>query len=156
MNNKQEEIYTFITNFQEEFNAKFGIYPQVQYFLDDQVKKSRLYQLEISANTVLNCLPIFIKCPDGIKTKKRYRELVTLRHCVFFIALEYGFGSSDIGSFFNFNHATILHSQKIVPELIEIKDKLTINILKQLKDDLQKRNRIDANVQFDEPTKINT
>jgi chromosomal replication initiation ATPase DnaA len=145
--NNLSEIVLFIEDFKREFRDKFDIDPKVlwSYNKEQQPPKIDLRILEQAANSLLED-DIFV---DGIKSKSRRKEVVMLRQCMFKIARESGYTLTSIGSYFDYDHATILYSVTHVNNLLKTKDKLTIVTLHKLQDVLEKQFRNDGDVQHD-------
>lgn len=70
---------------------------------------------------------------EELSTKSRDRELVLVRHVVFYYLLQNKLCSLNAaGAIFCRNHATALHGQKTICDLISTNDKKTILIISSL------------------------
>ena len=148
------EISAFIEDFKKEFRSRFDIDPRVlwSYNKDFSPPKLTLTELEKITNTFVED-PIFA---DGVKSKTRRKEIVILRQCMFKIARESGYTLTSIGSYFDFDHATILYSVTHVNNLLKTKDKLTISTLTNLQDAIDTYFRNIGDVQHDVEKGCNT
>lgn len=94
------------------------------------------------------------KWPEGIKTKRRKRDLTTLRACFYKIALDMGYTLHCIGDFIDIDHATVLHGNRTLCGLLIINAKeATIN-LNTIYHELKTRFGIDADIPTDSKTKF--
>lgn len=64
---------------------------------------------------------------DGLANKNRKREIVHRRIYLFNELRKYGYTLKGIGSFFNMNHASILHGLNTFKNLTETNDKYLIH-----------------------------
>lgn len=157
---KQKEIYEFVIKFQKEFSERYGAFPFVQYKLvettQDKTTHTDLHYLEECSNKVFVRHLSIVEFPDLIRTKARQRALTVLRQCMFLIGSEMGYGSSVLGKYFNFNHATVIYAQSNIKNLLSIKDEEVLKIYTELQDEIKKQPGIDGTVQFNNETEPNT
>lgn len=70
-----------------------------------------------------------------IRDTCRDRDLVMARHCFFYILRrQYGLSYPVIGSIFGKNHATIIHGERTISDMLSIGDRITENKLKNVID----------------------
>lgn len=71
--------------------------------------------------------------PEELRSRYRYRDLVDARQSFFYFARKHTRASlSLIGAYLRYNHATVIHSINNIDNLIESKDKDTIQRIKEL------------------------
>lgn len=61
--------------------------------------------------------------PEGIKTKRRLRDIVYLRHAFCKMCYDNGLAKNRIKNYIGLNRCTVIHSIKSANMLLEIKDK---------------------------------
>jgi chromosomal replication initiation ATPase DnaA len=61
-----------------------------------------------------------------------------------------GYSLTSLGKYLDYNHATVIHAIKVVSNLIDINDLVTIRNLKLIHDEIEKRIRANTIVQFDD------
>jgi len=132
MEQKKVEAEAFILTFKEQFCSKFGVMPIVHYAFQKGPGMS-LNDLDEIATSVIDLK----RYPQGLKTKKRYRELVLMRQSVFTIARSLDFSCSSIGEHFGFDHATVLHAEKTINALMEVKNQDAIRTMKLITDGIK-------------------
>ena len=70
-----------------------------------------------------------------IRANRRDRDLVMARHCFFYILRsEYDMSYTSIAHIFGKNHATIIHGERVVSDMLSIGDRITENKLKHIID----------------------
>lgn len=70
-----------------------------------------------------------------IRANRRDRDLVMARHCFFYILRsEYDMSYTSIAHIFEKNHATIIHGERVVSDMLSIGDRITENKLKHIID----------------------
>ncbi len=70
---------------------------------------------------------------EALKAKTRRRQVVYARHLFSHIATKvYTHSAVDTGRFLNQDHTTILHSQKVVSDLIDTNDTLMMGYLRKV------------------------
>lgn len=70
-----------------------------------------------------------------IRETCRDRDLVMARHCFFYILRrQYGLSYPSIGSIFGKNHATVIHGERAISDMLSIGDRITENKLKNVID----------------------
>lgn len=131
---RNAEIHTFILEFQQKFCEKFGVIPHIDYELEGK-KCLSLDELEKVANTLVD-KHLY---PEGLRTRKRNRELVLVRQCVFIIARELSLTFESIGDHFGFNHATVMHSYRTMNDLLKIKDPEAVKTMKLINNGLKNK-----------------
>lgn len=140
-----EAVKTFI----QEFHAKFGILPRVNYSFDLTKFKVTLAELEDAVNYLISKDPSIVIEGATVRTKKRLREIVVYRQAMFKIANEIGYGPTPISTYFGWNHATVIYSCKNVSNLIQSNDKKLVATLSKIENELEKRFGIRRDVQSD-------
>lgn len=60
--------------------------------------------------------------PEGIKTKKRHRGLVIRRQVVSYICRKMGYTFTEIAANLKIDHATVIHGERIVQQLLQVED----------------------------------
>lgn len=142
---QETEINAYISEFKIAFHEKFGMIPNVKYSFVKPTALS-LYRVEILANKLLKTMDPDDRCMYGVRTKQRYKKLVLVRHCMFKLTRDMGYSATYICKHFEFTHATILHSCRIVNDLVRTNDTELITVLKQLSDAIQEEYRNDGDV----------
>ena len=70
-----------------------------------------------------------------IRDNRRDRDVVMARQCFFYILrAEYDMSYTSIASVFSKNHATIIHGERVVRDMLSIGDRITENKLKDIID----------------------
>lgn len=70
-----------------------------------------------------------------IRAKSRERELVIARQCFFYVLrTQYRLSYTKIGDIFDKNHASVIHGERLVRDMLEIGDRDTENKLKSIID----------------------
>lgn len=128
--------------FSKCFYAQFGIYPKVWY---DTSAKRDVLNIDIIKDIVNKALHkatenIF---PEGIGTRSRKRPLAIYRQYYFYLCMTHTNATlarvgKEIG---NYDHATVLHGVNCIKEIIEIKDKLGLSVIKNIDLEFAKYNR---------------
>jgi hypothetical protein len=136
-----------IRDFKEYFLKEFG---QEVVIVIGNTKNKRskidMNSLEKVANDVLDELYPG-KFPEGIRKRLRKRELVVVRYCFFKIATEMGYTSTSIALFLGFDHATVLHGNRVITNLIEAMNSQVILNYNLILNELKERSRDDADIQ---------
>jgi chromosomal replication initiation ATPase DnaA len=135
---KDKEAELHVKHFIKAFHEKFGIIPRVTYSFEKHTHNISINELEEAVNGLIHT-DLNIDFPATIRTKNRKRELVLYRQCAFKIAIDLGYGCSLIGSYFGWDHATVIHSCKIIKELTNTRDSLAIKTLTKIENELEKR-----------------
>lgn len=141
-----EDAAEFVKKFSDEFYNTFGVYPIVNYSFDNLPYLISLNQLiEVLNDLILEDEEISNKLT--VKNRTRKREIVMYRQCGFVVATRMNYGPSRIAEAFGFDHATVIHANRVINELIETRDKHTLIILNRIQNELKKRFGTDGNVQ---------
>lgn len=70
-----------------------------------------------------------------IRENCRNRDLVMARHCFFYVLRrEYDMPYTSIADIFSKNHASIIHGERVVSDMLSIGDRITENKLKDIID----------------------
>ena len=70
-----------------------------------------------------------------LQTSRRYREIVNKRQAIMYVLRKrFGWTHSYIGKQFKKDHSTTTHSVYVVSDLLEIKDKLFVDMVNKLND----------------------
>ena len=146
---KTREASEMVNDFISNFRAKFGVSARVSYSFTPIKYNITLQQLIKIIDILIN-EDIYIKSKVSVKTKTRKREIVLYRQCAFRIAVELGYGPSITAEAFGFDHATIIHSNKVIQSLIDTRNKQAINILNNIENELKTRYGIVGNVQLND------
>ena len=117
--------------------------------------KIDMNSLEKVANHVLDELYPG-KFPDGIRKRLRKRELVVARYCFFKIASEMGYTATSIALFLGFDHATVLHGNTVISNLIEAMNSQVILNYNLILNELKERSRDDADIQSNQHSEPNS
>lgn len=130
--------------FINEFEAKYGIKPYVYYPENLKIPRTPLEYLEYAVNAVLFELDTD---PKGIRNKTRDGVVLMHRQIAFYLSIKMGYSLSLIGRYFGWNHATVIHSRKVVDNYIHTKNKKFIVIYNKIENELQKRYGTDLYIQ---------
>ena len=85
---------------------------------------------------------------DELKVRSRKRHLVVARQLnMYFMKRHTRFSLAVIGSIFNRDHATVLHAQKTIDDLIET-DKRIRNLFKIIEDEVDTYKNIDKTTRY--------
>ena len=128
----QEEIDTDIEQFTTNFYNKYGVKAAVLYTLNiDKVPAMPMELVELVTN---RCIREKLGNQTyTVRSKTRLREVINYRHTMFYYLQTMGYTLTSIGSYFGFNHATVIHSINKIKWFIEINDQEAVNTLIQLK-----------------------
>jgi chromosomal replication initiation ATPase DnaA len=131
----------FVHRFMKDFYNRFGVYPRVNYSLGNSSRSFTLKDLKDIINHLIfndERITRVIKNPN-LSSRSRLRELVIYRQCFCKIGTDMNYGPSIISSQIDYNHSTVIYSSCTINHLLEIKDKLTIETINKIEDELQKR-----------------
>lgn len=129
---RNDEADEYINEFVLEFYKRFKVTPIVLYDMKDEAKRLPLNLLEQAVNRSLFTMIDQRRCPEGIRTKWRKREVVLHRQVYMMIAHEWTYTLEDVGRSLGYDHATVLHAGKLIKNLLEAKDKLTVQIVNSI------------------------
>lgn len=80
--------------------------------------------------------------PELVRTKKRNKEIVNVRHWMFYIAVTYyGFGTSSVGRYLGYNHGSAHSAVKKIKGYIEVEkgsQQVELELLKTIRTKLPK------------------
>jgi chromosomal replication initiation ATPase DnaA len=141
--NLWQEAEEMVQNFKKEFTERFKAKIDIYYNLKKKVKTYTISLVDIvsAVNEVLHeefiegyvmgCANNRVEITNGVLTKTRVREIIIYRHILFYLARNAGYGPSEISRLLgtHSDHATIIHGNKRIKELVEIKDKMVLNRL---------------------------
>lgn len=107
----------FMDKFKAEFLAKFGEIPNVTHTIGviPGVFRITLPKLEKAVDNVL--LRDSEACARGVKSvrnKARFRPFIFYRQVMLKLASDMGYGPSELERFFLVDHATVIHSRRII------------------------------------------
>jgi hypothetical protein len=118
-----DEANKMISEFKIKFKDEFGVTPFVYFtFSTKKVKRATLKQVEDFFNSIIS--ENFGEAyPNGIRQKTRKRELLVYRQIAQFLCQKMGYGVVHLKHYFQWDHATSLHSKKVITNFIETNDK---------------------------------
>jgi hypothetical protein len=128
----KDEAAVFTERFKYLFRIKFGTQPVVHYTLGlPFYGKIKLDELINICSEVMNSkLPR--KVEEGIKCKRRLREIVEYRQCYFKLARDLGYSWSVMGKSIGYNHATAIHSYKKIIDRLDNGDKYANLVMRNI------------------------
>ena len=145
-----------IKNFKELFLKEYGL----ELIVVISAVKSNFSRVDIKLlEDITNdiCERLYPeKYPQGIRQKIRDRELVVLRQCFFKIALNMGYSLSNIGLYLGFNHATVIHGNKVITSLIDTANSQVVFNYNLILNELKERSRANADIQPNQHSEPNT
>lgn len=143
----EEEIEEYVLSFKREFRKKFGTVPRVTYHLLDfsPLPVRSLKDIEKVADQLIISDKDMRK-GTNIKTKRRHRNLILLRQCVFKIAKKEGYTVKSIGLHFGFTHGTVIHGCKTVDRLISVHDYQMMTVFNTLQNAIKNKYGHDGDV----------
>ena len=149
--NTRKEMDEVILKFKNDFLERFSIDPVVIYRNPetDIIHGIPLAHLHEILNESLWEVEPKVKYPKGILQKTREREVVVYRYCFMKIATDMGYRCSTIGRYVKYDHATVLHGNRTINELVEGKNFQVTNALEKIYAKLKNRFSNDGDVQPD-------
>jgi len=130
-----EEAKDFILKFKRTFFMRFGVEPFVQFNLDNPfVGRLSMVDLATAVDIALNKHMYFDGNYATIMAKTRKRPIVYYRHAFCKMALELRFQCTQIAKYLDMNHSSVIHSSKLVTNLLQIKDQEMILVMNNVKD----------------------
>ena len=122
----QEELETFKSEFESKYGFLLTVYishnkvTQIPCIgLDELLEESNQLLMERNPSGYINASFGKVKINNGIKTKTRAREIVTIRQIFCYIARELGYTTVGIARFLGKDHATIIYSSNSVKDFME-------------------------------------
>ena len=106
-----------IADFKRRFHNQFKIDLTIVYPAKDVLGGISLQNLEDIGNEIIIGKRKYNEY--NIRSKSRIRELILIRICIFKVATEFGYGPSEIGKYFGFDHATVIHSRNKVDKNLD-------------------------------------
>jgi chromosomal replication initiation ATPase DnaA len=109
------------------------VYPGLSYRPDDELKCILLDVCEASGVTI-----------EDLQSGKRFPYIVTARHVYCYIARRKKYSMQRIGQLIHRNHSSVLHAVNKIEDMIEIKDRSTIELLQNLgidRPEIRRKNR---------------
>lgn len=115
----QEEIEEFRDKFEKKYG--FGLYIHIRnsklinmppVSLEDILEETNRMLYDLHPTRVIKSSYGIVNVPNGIKSQTRIHEVVVMRQIFCYIALEFGYGFTEIGRFLNMNHSTIIAAKK--------------------------------------------
>ena len=153
---KSEEADKFVNSFVNDFYEKFKVIPMVSYDLKEEKRKLPLELLEKIVNKSLYTMVDPQYAPEGIRTKRRKRELVIHRQGCMYLGYEWEYTLHQIGDALGFDHSTVLHSHKLIKNLLLTRDSLVTQIINSIFNAVREELRTDGNVQLDSEAGVNS
>lgn len=133
-NNREDEANELILKFKRSFYIRFGVEPVVNYNLNmPYVGCVTIGELATIVDKVLNEHMYYDGAYASIMTRTRKRPIVFYRHVFCYIALELRYSCSHIGKYLNMNHSSVIHSKKLIMNLLEVNDEEITNIVDRVK-----------------------
>lgn len=133
-NNIEDEANELIFKFQRTFFARFGVTPTVNYNLNmPYVGQVSIAELATVVDDVMNQNMYYDGKYATILTRTRKRPVVFYRHVFCYLGLELRYSCSQIGKYLNMNHSSVIHSKKLVMNLLEVKDQEMEKIVESVK-----------------------
>jgi len=134
-NKVNDQAYEVISKFKDEFYLRFGVVPAVIY------KFNHTHYFPVSMKELEQICNMFVEDRENaqINTKCRKRSIVQVRQIFFYIGVKMGYGLTNLGKYLDYDHATVIHASKVVSNLIDINDLITVRNLKLIHDEIEKR-----------------
>jgi hypothetical protein len=128
----KDEAAVFTERFKYLFRIKFGTQPVVHYTLGlpfyGKVKLDEL--INICSEVMNSKLPV--KIEEGIRCKRRIREIVEYRQCFFKLARDLGYSWEVMGRSLGYDHATAIHSYKKIVDRLKNNDKYANIVMREI------------------------
>lgn len=150
----EEEQENDVKVFCDNFYSKYGTNPKVLYVN----RSNRLIPKSLQDVEKIVNFAMYKKFGDvyTVKQKVRDRNLIGYRQAMFYYLHDMGYTLVSISKYFGFNHATIIHSISKIKNFIEIKDKTTLTILKELEDGFKETNELVDTIQPNDGGEVNS
>lgn len=145
-----------INKFCIEFYKKYNLFPFISFrTIQDKRETLSMSYVEFIVNQLLQ--QETLDASLNVKLKRRYKLLIAYRQCMFKILYEMGYSLSNIGRFFGFDHASVLHSKNEILKYLDLKDNLIVRINSEIINELenQKSRNVDF-IQYNDGTESNT
>lgn len=146
---KKVMMYEEIEDFKKKFFNKFEVKLNIGYPIEPIAYRENFKFLENLGNQLLKEKGIFNRYPEGIKTKNRERPLVLVRSCIYKVASEMGYGCTEIGRHFGFDHATVIHGVALIGDLSDTNDAEVLKLLTTIKNECKNKHRNDPDIKSD-------
>lgn len=151
--NLWQEAEKMVQDFKREFTERFKAKIEIYYNLKKKVKKYTVSLEDIKEATnealheefiegyVVGCANNMVEITNGVLTRTRVREIIIYRHILFYLARNAGYGPSEISRLLGtrYDHATIIHGNRRIKDLVEIKDKMVLNRLVNINNKLHSK-----------------
>jgi len=155
MNIKEKYVKAdkLIKDFQTMFKTEFGVIPLISYNLESSKKIPilGLPELESLINDVFQEHYPAAYVPDGIRSRSRNLTVVMFRFIYFKTARDMAYGLKMIGNYIGFDHATVLHANKTISNLLDVQDSVVVKYYNIIKNEIQARTSYHGDVQVTEP-----
>lgn len=150
--NTKKQMYKSINTFKQNFYMTYGVQLNVSIDTDTPLERVPLIVLVEVGNIILKNNNIINEITDKI----RKREFVHTRQCIMKIARDLDYTCNQIGRFFNCDHSTVIHSNKLINNFIEFKDFLTLTKLTEIQHEINKKCGVTDTVQPDDGEELIT
>lgn len=146
LHERKKMIELQIQSYKDDFYAKFDgeLIISIKGTINS-IAQISLNDLEITINSIVH-VQFPEKFPDGIKTKSRNIDILNFRQCYCKIAIDKRHTSVSIAKAIGFDHATVLHSNKYINNMIQTKDDRTIFNLSIIYSELQEKFSIEQTI----------
>jgi chromosomal replication initiation ATPase DnaA len=96
---------------------------------------------------------------ETIKGKNRFRSIVVVRQIFCYIAREhFNYGLVEIADVINKDHTTVIHSYRLIKNLLELKDSLIIDLYEAIMDKIRedRKNNLKLSIVIHDMTNAKT
>ena len=132
---KKAEAEQMIKDFSTGFYNKFGVNPVVVYEMGEGMREVlKLSDIEDVANEALKKAWYKGHPYPTIRSRKRARIIVTYRHLYFYYARKEGYHFDLIGHRIGYDHASAIHGNKTIENLLKSKDKLLMEEVQKMQE----------------------
>ena len=132
---KKADAEQMIKDFSTSFYNKFGINPVVVYEMAEGMREVlKLSDIEDIANEALKKAWQKGHPYPTIRSRKRFRTIVTYRHLYFYYARKEGYHFDLIGHRIGYDHASAIHGHKTIENLLKSKDKLVMKEVQKIEE----------------------
>lgn len=137
-NHNEEEANELVHKFKRTFFTRFGVEPIVKFNLDiPYMGRISMIELADAVNQALNKHMYFDGSYATIFSRTRKRPVVYYRHAFCRMAVELRFQCGQIAKYLDMNHSSVIHSSRLVKNLLEIKDPLMTVIMNNVKESIK-------------------
>lgn len=133
-NNIEDEANEFVEKFKRTFFTRYGVVPVIQYNMNmPYVGQISIQELSAIVDKVLNEQMYYDGSYATILTRTRKRPVVFYRHVFCYLALELRYQCIQISKYLDMNHSSVIHSKKLISNLLEVKDQEIEEIINNVK-----------------------